>query len=392
MHPKTPIRRLTTLLLAISGLPVSSTWGAPPSSTSLPKLVLQATDDRDDRQAGLLTGEQFDAIEQSMNRALAQLDRSQRSDGSYPAVARAQPAITGLCTMAFMSRGHLPGRGPYGDRLLRAVDYVMACQQPNGLLAQIEPEFEYAFKGASHTAPYNHSIAGLMLAEVYGMVDATREDRVRAALTRALEYSVATQIPRSQSQLEAGGWGYTPPKEDDHLTDLSVVSWQIMFLRAAKNAGFTVPLQTIDNAMAYVERRHDAKSGGFEYTSTQPGARVSMTGVGIVMFALGGRHDADQLKTAGEWLNQNPWKYDPAVDGDSTEYDAYYVSQAALQLGQPYWSRIYPPILTKVLSIQRPNGSWPPSPHARMFGENYTTAMYVLTLGAPLQLLPIYQR
>ena len=223
------------------------------------------------------------------------------------------------------------------------------------------------------------------------MVDASRDERIRRAIHNAVQYSIDTQIQAPGSTVDAGGWGYTPPY-DRHTTDLSVVSWQIMGLRAAKNAGFEVPAESIARAMAYVENRFDEASGGFEYAEAESGPRIGMTGVGILMLSLGGKHGSKISKTAAEWLLKNPWTYDPAEDGDSSEYPAYYVSQAALQLGHPYWPEIYPRILRTVLSVQQPNGSWRPSPPGAVFGEAYTTAMYTLTLGAPLQLLPIYQR
>ncbi len=165
-----------------------------------------------------------------------------------------------------------------------------------------------------------------------------------------------------------------------------------MSLRASKNAGFAVSTDVIDKAMAYVERHFDAATGGFKYVKSESGPSTSMTGVGILMLTLGGRHDSKTIGAAGDWLLAHPWVYDPLPDGDSSEYAAYYVSQAALQLGPSYWPRIYPDILTTLIKNQRNDGSWSASAHALAFGKPYTTAMYVLTLGAPLQLLPIYQR
>ena len=37
--------------------------------------------------------------------------------------------MTSFCVMAFLSRGHTPGFGPYGKQLDRAIDYVLSCQQ-----------------------------------------------------------------------------------------------------------------------------------------------------------------------------------------------------------------------------------------------------------------------
>jgi hypothetical protein len=47
-----------------------------------------------------------------------------------------------------------------------------------------------------------------------------------------------------------------------------------------------------------------------------------------------------------------------------------------------------------LLENQQPDGSWPADSHWHdgQFGNAYTTALVVMTLGAPNQLLPVFQR
>src|SRR5262245_66521970 len=73
-------------------------------------------------------------IEESVDRALTWLAAQQASDGSFPTLQQGQPAVTSLCVLAFLSRGQQPGLGPYGQRINRAIDFVLSCQQSNGLL------------------------------------------------------------------------------------------------------------------------------------------------------------------------------------------------------------------------------------------------------------------
>ena len=226
------------------------------------------------------------------------------------------------------------------------------------------------------------------------MSNGRREQQLKKTTRKAIDYSVQCQYTEQDSQIHSGGWGYLPvirgtnANDDLRTTDLSVVSWEMMFLRAAKNAGFDVPPATIERAMAYVERSFDEDAGSFYYRYTKRNVTQSMAGVGIVMLSLGGRHGSPKMMSAGQWLLLNPW----SSDGDDPDYSAYYCSQAALQLGEPYWSQIYSPILEYALSSQLPDGSWPASETARNFGGAYSTALMTLSLGAPLQLLPIYQR
>jgi hypothetical protein len=64
------------------------------------------------------------------------------------------------------------------------------------------------------------------------------------------------------------------------------------------------------------------------------------------------------------------------------------------QLGGNYWKQFFPRAVKTLLANQRSDGSWDAESHHHdaQFGNSYTTALVVLTLGAPNQFLPIYQR
>ncbi len=381
---------------------IANSIGAPPalspSALSKPNrsdtILVQTQVNRQEKP--LLSDQQFAAIEEAMDRGLRSLNRYRQENGRYSTrYDVSQPGITSLCVMAYLSRGHLPGSGPHGDHLNESIDFVISCQHANGLLAETQFGADVGPRSVEgNAAPYNHSISGLLLAEIYGMTNLAKEKELAAAVRKAIDYTVQCQYTEQDSPIHSGGWGYLPVLHgadiDDNMriTDLSVVSWQIMFLRAAKNAGFDVPAATIDRAMAYVERHFDEKSGVFYYRQSKPNMNQSMAGVGIVMLSLGGKQASPKVISAGEWLLRNPWSWN---DSESVDYSAYYCSQAALQLGEPYWSRIYSPILDYSLRQQRPDGSWPASSVGESFGQEYTTALMILSLGAPLQLLPIYQ-
>ena len=117
------------------------------------------------------------------------LVQNEARDGSFPTRDVAQPAVTSLVVLAFLATGNLPGESPYGDRIDAALDFVMSCQKPNGLLALQQPNAGVRSGNATHTAIYNHAIAGLLLCEVYGMTERGDPDRMRDVIERALTFT-----------------------------------------------------------------------------------------------------------------------------------------------------------------------------------------------------------
>ena len=150
--------------------------------------------------ASALSANQWKQVEESIDRALAWLARQQESDGSIDAPDSAQPAATSLTVMAFLSKGHVPGEGPYGRVLEKAIDFVLRCQQGDGLLA--------GRSGSGKTANYNHAIAGLMLTEVYGMTDRARAARLKPAIVNAVIFSRRDQVKPKEYPGDQGGWRY----------------------------------------------------------------------------------------------------------------------------------------------------------------------------------------
>ncbi len=64
--------------------------------------------------AEALPPEKWRQVENAVDRGLAWLSTQQAPDGSFSTFASGQPAVTSLCVLAFLSRGHQPGFGPYG--------------------------------------------------------------------------------------------------------------------------------------------------------------------------------------------------------------------------------------------------------------------------------------
>jgi hypothetical protein len=350
--------------------------------------------------AAALPPAEWAQVENCVDRTLAWIATQQETDGSFPTRPAAQPAVTSLCVLAFLSRGYQPGNGPYGAQLNRAIDFVLGCQMPDGLFSYEIPGDVLNSGQPSHTATYNHAIAGLMLCEVFGHVSGQRSKDVKQAVQKALRFTRELQTRPKKYPNDRGGWRYLriqrPPGNAD--SDVSVTGWQLMFLRSARNAEFKVPQQYIDEATDYIHRTWDAQIGMFLYEisagQSRPHGRGLM-GSAILSLALSGQHHSAEALVAGDWLLAHPFRAfgEKSSNSDRFFYSTYYCSQAAAQLGGHYWTGIFPPIARILLEIQHPDGSFPVETlNDGVFGPAYSSAMAVLSLTPAYQILPVYQR
>lgn len=345
-------------------------------------------------------------VDDSVERSLTWLASQQRRDGSFPTMPHGQPGVTSLCVMAFVAHGHVPGEGPYGAQLLKAIDFILSCQKKNGLLALVAPRGTTLSRNVSFeigcTASYNHAVTGLVLSEVYATGGVGKLKQIQPAIEKGLQTTLLMQQWPKDRLEDVGGWRYVHD-HDQYDSDLSATGWHLMFLRSAKNAGFDVPQAPIDEAVKFIRNCYSPKVGAFQLHAAKKDSRSrGMAGAGILALAHAGLHDSPEAKSAGDWLLRHDFnKYnvvipfsEPSFPDDRYHYGAFNATQAMYQLGGKYWKQFYPPMVRVLLDNQKPNGSWPAERHKfdGKFGSAYTTALVTLTLGAPNQLLPIFQR
>ena len=215
-------------------------------------------------------------VDKAIDRALVYLAGKQLKDGSfYSPKMVGNSAVSSLSVMAFLAKGHTPGVGPYGQVINRGIDFVLSIQRPNGLLYK---------RGGSHGPMYSHGTATLMLSEISGMVDLSRQKRVDTALGKALKLILDAQNVPKQGY-NRGGWRYKPTSRD---SDLSCSAWSLMALRSARNNGAPVPAEAIDRGVKYVLALH-CKGGGFGYNQPKAPA-LPRTGAGLLCLELCGKH------------------------------------------------------------------------------------------------------
>ena len=369
-------RRFLILLAAI----VAAGWVASLQLRPARSADLEAADSDDPT-----TPEMEARIDAATDKALEYLASIQTPDGWWSSFGKvpagradrnASPrstAITSLAILAFMAKGHQPDEEKYGVALDRGIDFIVRSQLPNGYLS------------GSGGRMYAHGISTVMLAEVVGQVTGKRQKLVKDALARAVKLILdAQKIPKPPPYM--GGWRYEPTSQD---YDLSCTGWQLMALRAAKNAGADVPTTAIDDAVGCVKRSAHPQ-GGFGYGLGGSGLSPAMSGTGVLCMELCGKHLSPEAIQAGDWILRagvrpyaTPFQY----------YTMYYCSQAMFQLGGHYWKQYWPAAAEEILKRQLPDGSFPLGQAEEAgAGPAYSTAMAVLSLGVRYRLLPIYQR
>ena len=387
---------LWSLMLVASGSPAAGGSG---SGAPNPVSSVHATNTLTE----VLTPGRWAAVENSVDRALAWIAGQQAENGSFPTHAGGatggdelvRAGVSGAGTSA--RPGSLRRAHGSGDRLCAVLPegrrtVFVSAEQTNTIHVDMT---------AIHTAVYNHAISGLMLGEVFGHVTGPRMEEVKAGMSKALQFTRELQTRPKTHEADMGGWRYLRLRYDHAAadSDLSVTAWQILFLRSARNAEFNVPQSFVDEAMEFVHRCWDAKKGVFNYALEGAGdvrSSRGMVGAGILCLSLAGQHQTPPALRAGDWLLAHPYRRFGELVGtdDNFFYSTYYCSQAAAQLGGTYWKGIYEPLAETLLAGQRGDGSWPPEPQGSIsrVGNVYTTAMAVLSLTPPYQLLPVYQR
>jgi hypothetical protein len=322
------------LLLAPARLPAQVSQSPETKATyTAPKFAIARS--TDNTPGNVLSADEWRQVDRSVDRGLAFLASQQREDGSFPSLPFAQPGVTSLAVLAFMAHGHTPGNGPYGQRLERAIQYIVACQKQCGLIMLMAPDGPEIDRNLEHdvgiAGTYDHAISSLTLAELYGMNPSANVAKLQTVINKSIRVSLAMQRWPKEASYDNGGWRYIIDYNESD-SDLSVTGWHLMFLRSARNAGFDVPDRAITDAVAYIRR---------------------------------GYH-----------------------------YSLFMCCQGMYQMGSPYWEKFFPRTVRAVLAHQEPDGSWDAESFQkdRRFGNSYTTAMVILAVGAPNQLLPIFQR
>jgi len=309
-------------------------------------------------------------VRESIDRGLSWLARQQRDDGSFGTGGYAgNIAVTSLAGLSFMTVGHMPGQGPYGEVVDKAIAYILDNTNISGFIE--------SRVSTTHGPMYSHGFGCLFLAEAYGM---TQRPEIREKLKKAVLLTVT-------SQNKDGGWRYQPGSID---ADLSVTVSQIMALRAARNAGIAVPREVVEKCTSYVRKSQNA-DGGFMYMIHGGSSAPPRSAAGVVALYSAGIYEGKELDKGLEYLLLNAIPLPtarPTRRQSHYFYGQYYTAQAMWQAGGDYWTKYYAAIGDELLKTQMSSGYWEDPSVCNEYG----TAMSIIILQSPNTHLPIFQR
>lgn len=311
-------------------------------------------------------------VDTALVRGLEFLATHQQANGSFEQ-GGPKIAITALSLMAFMSSGHVPGDGRYGQTVRRGLDFILDSFPADGYVGKVDG-----------SRMYGQGIITLALSEAYGLErDPARQAKMKAALISAVQVIVAAQQLKKDEN-HAGGWRYEPNAVD---SDLSLSGWNMLALRSCNNIGISVQRDAIDKAAAYVLRCYRKQEKAFSYQPWQ-GPSPAMTGVGILNLCLMDRAESPEVAAAASYLSTANLNEDTRFP----YYSFYYCTHAAYQLGEPVWSRTWKVTSDNLVARQEADGGWPQSRSGEEPGRIYATSMALLTLAIPSGLMPVHQR
>ncbi|KAA5543880.1 squalene--hopene cyclase [Roseiconus nitratireducens] len=311
--------------------------------------------------------------EAAVRAALRFLAESQRDDGSWDprasgagvermplgehrfgAGTKSTHALTGLALLTMMGAGNTHLDGDYKDNVYRGLSYLIQNQNPDGSLSG---------DATLYAASYCHSMAALALCEAAVM---TRDASAVESSRRAVGHTIRMQHPVT------GGWRYTRGDPGD----LSQLGWQAMVLDAARRAGVAIPNERFDGIARFL---HSVRAGSGGLASYRPGEAASRTMTAEALatrLLIGEAVPQREIDEAERYLLDRP----PGT-GQDNYYCWYYATIALHQLQDDAWQRWNAALKRRLLSTQRPDGSWPAGTVWGGYGGTiYTTSMAALCL------------
>jgi hypothetical protein len=337
----------------------------------------------------------------AITKGLDWIAKSQYRDGHWDVSGgRYGVSMTAMAGMALLMEGSTIRDGKYSLHIRRAVDWLIARTQRNGLIGNPN----YLMDRERYM--YGHGFGMLFLACVYGEEDdGDLRRKLEEVLTRAVQYT-------AQGQTSRGGWGYLARgcnQEGDDLDEGSVTITQVQALRAARNAGIAVSASIIDRARGYLKESTGPRGGViYSLSMGRRDERPSLAAAAVCCGFSAGEYGSPLVKG---WLKACKETIPPILESGNRmghdEYTHYYFAQVLYVLGDDGYAKLYPEskpenrllwskyrktTFDSLIKAQNADGSWTGTGRWGSVGPVYSTATALTILQLDIGTLPIYQR
>ncbi len=321
-------------------------------------------------------------VQKTLTKALDYLASHQTKEGCWPGRYEKSSGIAGMGLMAYVGAECVPEK--YSANIKTAIEYLKSQYHPSSSYQAGSKDLAY-FGGfiGKNDPMYSHSIATLGLIEaLVELNDFSLEPMIQDALNLILRSQNTEHKPEilkgpiKPDSPHYGGWRYRPDNID---ADISVSGWQILALKAAINAGFSVPDWSLKHAADFIRACYDKKRHGFSYRAGAGNPGCARTGIGVLSLQICGYPNDPLIPPALRYMQDNPpvWEFESPGKGWPFYY-WYYGTRALMNAGGSDW-RIWKGWMCRLLvDHQSSDGSWIVAQKEKKVDKIYTTALGAL--------------
>jgi hypothetical protein len=329
-------------------------------------------------------------IRQALIKALDFLASKQQKDGTWP---RYEEAYASLSLMAFIGAKCI--QKDYSANIKGAIGYLKSQYKPSSKYPEGSKDADYYGGQLGTDNMYEHAIATLGLIEaLVDLNDSSLEPIAQDGINLIIRSQNTEHKPQTlkgpikPDNRYYGGWRYSPDSTD---SDISLTGWQILALKAAVNAGFSVPDYSFPLAAQFVRSLQGKEDGSFRYDS--PGDRgdsCARAGMGALSLQLCGLPQDPAVPPALRFMQDYAPRWNVEEPGDGYPFYYWYYGTRAMYLsGGDDW-RIWKDWMCRFLvDHQNQDGSWDGTRNEEKL-DIYRVALGALMLEFCCGHVPIY--
>jgi len=329
-------------------------------------------------------------VNQALIKALDWLASKQQKSGSWPGY---EEAFTGLSLMAFI--GAKCVEKDYSVHIQGAINYLKSKYRPSSTFPEGSRDAANNGGALGSGSMYEHAIATLGLIEaLVDLNDPSLEPIAQDAVNLILRSQNTEHKPEAlggpfkPENQHYGGWRYN---SGSTTSDLSVSGWQILTLKAAVNAGFSIPDYVFPAAAKFVRSLHGEADGSFRYDSPgDTGDSCARAGMGALSLQLCGFPQDPAVSPALRFMQDHAPRWNIEQPGGGYPfYYWYYGTRAMFLSGGDDW-RIWKDWICRFLvDHQNQDGSWDGARNEERL-DVYRVALGALMLEFCCGHVPIY--